>query len=543
MYRGILRLLAVLFAFVLIATACGDSDSDSDSETQTTTGEDDTPSTTEADEGSGGKVDADDAFATTTSGVDATTTTAVAAEPEDLDGLLALWASERQRIVDRITEKVDAGEWGIGDDNILRGPAGFQIDLNDCPSDWSDTAGLTDTEIRHGNTTVKSGSLAAYGAINDGQVALFDWVNENEGGVDGRNMVVITRDDGYVAAQTIEFVNELIESENIFTLTTLGSPNTLATYDKINAECIPHPWVQTAHPAWGDPVNHPWTNGGDLSYSSEAILWGGWIQANAEDQGLELPVVVAGLVMDNDFGAAYEATFEEWAEEHPEVVSDFVNVRHDPAAPTLTNEMTTIAASDPDVFISMTAGNACLQAIQEAEQAGLIETTPVLFNNQTCKSIGAYMEPAGDAADDWWIIGGAFKDHLGDANFRQEPYGQWIAEVLTAEGLDPNISLLGWGWRYGWPIWQVYEIAAELPGGLSRTNFALAVRAFDMKHPSFLSEIVMGFDGNDDAYYVEGSEISRFDAAAQAWIQIGDVIDLNGTSPNCAWDKDKGGCA
>ncbi|MDG2113736.1 MAG: hypothetical protein P8N02_14110, partial [Actinomycetota bacterium] len=227
----------------------------------------------------------------------------------------------------------------------------------------------------------------------------------------------------------------------------------------------------------------------------------------------------------------------------PDVVSEFVNVRHDPAAPTLTNEMTTIAASDPDVFISMTAGNACLQAIQEAEQSGLIETTPVLFNNQTCKSIAAYMTPAGDAADDWWIIGGAFKDHLSDANFRQEPYADWIVEVLEGDGLDPNISLLGWGWRYGWPIWQVYAIAAELPGGLSRTNVALTVRTFDMPHPSFLSEIVMGFNGNDDAYYTEGSEISRFDAESQAWIQIGDIIDLNGTSPNCAWDKDAGGCA
>ena len=191
----------------------------------------------------------------------------------------------------------------------------------------------------------------------------------------------------------------------------------------------------------------------------------------------------------------------------------------------------------------MTTGNACLLAMNEADSSGLIDNTPVLFNNQTCKSVAAYMTPAGDAANDWWIIGGAFKDHLGDGNFRQEPYAEWIAEVLTDAGLDPNISLLGWGWRYGWPIWQVYEIASDLPGGLSRTNVALTVRTFDMKHPSFLSEIEMGFDGNADGYYVEGSEISRFDASQQAWIQIGDVIDLNGTSPNCAWDNDQGGCA
>ena len=540
--KRIIQLLAGLFAFALIAAACGDSDDDdgaTDTETEDTAAE--ATATTEEEE-AGGQIDAEDAFTTTTAAADATTTTA-APEPQNIEELLAKWAGERQVIVDRILDGIENDNWGIGDDNILRGASGFEIDLNNCPGDWDNFNGVTDTEIRHGNTTALSGTLAAYGNIAFGQQALFEWINDNLDGVNGRALNLIIRDDGYVAAQTIEFVNELIESENIFSLTTLGSPNTLATYDQINNECIPQPFVQTAHPAWGDPVNHPWTFGNDLSYSSEAILWGGWIETNAAEQGLTLPVKVAGLVMDNDFGAAYEATFEEWAATHPDVVSEFTAVRHDPAAPTLTNEMTTVAASDPDVFISMTAGNACLLAIQEAERAGLIESVPVLFNNQTCKSVGAYMTPAGDAANDWWIVGGAFRDHLGDQLAREEPYAKWIIEVLEGADLDPEVSLLGWGWRYGWGMWQIMLIADELPGGLSRTNYMLAVRTFDMPHPSFLPGIEFELDGNNDAYYLEASEISRFDAAQQAWIQVGGVIDLNGTSPNCAWDKDAGGCA
>jgi branched-chain amino acid transport system substrate-binding protein len=536
------RILGALLAFSLIAAACGDSDDgDGATETETEDTAAEATATTEEEE-AGGQIKADDAFTTTTAAADATTTSA-APEPENLDDLLAKWARERAVIVDRILDGIENDGWGIDDDNILHGAAGFEIDLNDCPEDWDNYNGISDDEIRHGNTTVMSGTLAAYGNIAFGQEALFEWINDNLDGVNGRHLNLILRDDGYVAAQTIEFVNELIESENVFSLTTLGSPNTLATYDQINDECIPQPFVQTAHPAWGDPVNHPWTFGNDLSYSSEAILWGGWIESNAAEQGLTLPVKVAGLVMDNDFGAAYEATFEEWSHANPDVVSEFVNVRHDPAAPTLTNEMTTIAASEPDVFISMTAGNACLMAIQEAERAGLIESVPVLFNNQTCKSVGAYMTPAGDAANDWWIVGGAFKDHLGDSNFRQEPYAQWMIEVLEGADLDPDVSLLGWGWRYGWGMWQIMQIADELPGGLNRTNYIMAVRTFDMNHPSFLSGIEFGLNGNEDAYYLEASEISRFDSAKQAWIQIGGVIDLNGTSPNCAWDKDKGGCS
>jgi hypothetical protein len=33
-----------------------------------------------------------------------------------------------------------------------------------------------------------------------------------------------------------------------------------------------------------------------------------------------------------------------------------------------------------------------------------------------------------------------------------------------------------------------------------------------------------------------------FDAEAQAWNIVGDLVDANGGSPNCAWDKDNGGC-
>ena len=178
-------------------------------------------------------------------------------------------------------------------------------------------------------------------------------------------------------------------------------------YDQINDECIPHPFVMTGHPAWGDPVNHPWTTGLQLSYSTEAILWGTWIKNNLAD---DLPVKVAGLVMDNDFGLAYELGFEAYAEGNPDVVAEYLPVRHDPAAPTLTNEVTTIAAFNPDVFISMTAGNPCLLAIQEVEAAGLLETLKAAFTPSVCKGIAAYMAPAGMAADGWWIVGGGSKD-------------------------------------------------------------------------------------------------------------------------------------
>ena len=89
---------------------------------------------------------------------------------------------------------------------------------------------------------------------------------------------------------------------------TLGTPNTLKMYDKLNQRCIPNPFAITGHPAWGDPVNHPWTTGAALAYSTEAILWGSFIEQRLD----EFPdgVKVGALVMNNDFGKIYDAALQ-----------------------------------------------------------------------------------------------------------------------------------------------------------------------------------------------------------------------------------------
>ena len=524
--RRLWRLLALLLAFSLVAAACGSDDDDDDAS-------DDVDTQTTAATDSGDDEDMDDE--------DMVGGPLDEASQQALDQLFEDAANNRARIVAELTAGINSGDYGIDDDNVLRGAAGFSIDLSTCPDDWNETNGITDSEIRIGHTTAQSGTLAAYGNIAAGWNNYMNWVNENDPiQVDGsgRDLVLLVKDDAYVAAQTIEFVDELIESENVFSITTLGSPNTLAVYDKLNSECIPQPYVMTGHPAWGDPVNHPWTTGLQLNYGTEAILWGNWIRDNMGDN---LPVRVAGLVMDNDFGLAYELGFEEWAEANPDVVSEFVPVRHDPAAPTLTNEVTTLAASDPDVFISMTAGNPCLLAIQEVSNSGLLEELDAAFTPSVCKGIAAYMAPAGDAADDWWIVGGGGKDST-DPNHIDEPFIQFLNNNLKEEGLDISISLYGTGYNFGYPYVESLRIASDLPGGLNRVNFMLALRSTEIYHPMLLDGITFSANGAEDAYYVEGSDYSQFDAGAQSWNIEGPIVDANSATPNCAWDKDQGGC-
>ena len=462
-----------------------------------------------------------------------------------IEDVFAHAADQRAEIVAELTQQIRAGNYGITTDNVLRGPAGFRIDLDDCPSDWSAWSGITESQVRIGHTAPQSGTLAAYGNIAYGLENYFNWINDNDPimvGGSPRDLTLIIKDDAYVAVRTIEFVDELIEAENVFSILTLGTPNILAVHDKLNEECVPQPFVMSGHPAWGDPLSYPWTTGLQLSYSTEAILWGTWIKQNLASM---LPVRVAGLVMDNHFGSAYEHAFEEWATANPDVVSEFWPVRHDPAALTLTNEMTIFQEAAPDVFISMTAGRACLLAIEEAGQSGLYDDITAkggaLFTPSVCKPVAAYMAPAGDAADGWWIVGGGSKDST-DPKYTDEPFIAFINENLEAGGLDPAVSLYATGYMFGYPYGEALRIAADLPGGLNRTNFILAVRSLSIYHPMILDGIITQFNGNTDAYFAEGSDFSQFDATQQTWNQVGTVVDVDGQTPNCAWDKHDGVC-
>ena len=207
--RNILRLLAVLFAFALVAAACGSSDDDdsssSSSESATETAEDhgDDSAEEEAEEDTGGTL-SQDAVEKAVSGEDDGSDDSpeeVSDCPVDrstVEGIFAEADCNRDAIIAMITAKMEAGEWGVNSDNHLIGPTGMDIDLNECPADWDDKAGLTSDQMRFGQTTVQSGNLAAYGNISVGWENYWDWINEEFGGIGGRQLKMIIKDDGYV---------------------------------------------------------------------------------------------------------------------------------------------------------------------------------------------------------------------------------------------------------------------------------------------------------------------------------------------------------
>jgi ABC-type branched-subunit amino acid transport system substrate-binding protein len=517
----------VAVAVGLLASSCGVLGSDDPEEAATAIGsnEDDGGA------GLGGVVAATDEAAETAADPASPTTEepALVASIEDLE---ARWAERRAEVVRRI----ESGGYGIDEEGVLVGPSGFTLDLDGCPAGWSDTEGIGD-RIAVGYTTARTGNLAPYGFVADGVAAYFDYVNAS-GGISGVPLELVIEDDEYKADRTVELVDEFLEAGSVFSVTTLGYPGTVAVMDRLNEACVPHPYAVTSHPTWGDPVGHPWTTGLQMAHSTEAVLWGNWIKTNL---AAELPVKVAALVRDDAFGLAYESSFRAWADANTDVVAEFVAVPHDTAPDTaITNEMATIEASEPDVFISMTAGSFCLLAVQEAGRVDLAATAEVLFAPSVCRDPAAYMIPAGEAADGWHIVGGGIKATT-DPRFADEPFIAFTNAKLTEAGLDPAVGFYGTGFAtYGWALVEAMRIAAELEGGLTRSNLILAQRSMDLEHPVLLDGVRFSMDGAVDGFPVEGSNFGVFDAAAQVWVEDSPVIDVDGSTPNCAWGD--GGC-
>jgi branched-chain amino acid transport system substrate-binding protein len=307
----------------------------------------------------------------------------------------------------------------------------------------------------------------------------------------------------------------------------------VAVMDRLNEACVPQPFAVTSHPVWGDPENHPWTTGLQMAHSTEAVLWGNWIKANL---AAELPVKVAALVRDDAFGVAYESSFRAWADANPDVVAEFVPVTHDTApGATVSGQLSAIAAAEPDVFISMTAGSSCLLAVQEAGRVGLASIVEVQFAPSVCRDPAEYMIPAGEAADGWHIVGGGIKATT-DPRYAGEPFISFTNTRLAEAGLDPAVGFYGTCFAtYGWPLVEVLRIAAELDGGLTRSNLVLAQRAMDLEHPILLAGVRFAMEGAVDSFPVEGSNFGVFDAATQTWVEDSPVIDVDGSTPNCAW--------
>jgi ABC-type branched-subunit amino acid transport system substrate-binding protein len=116
--------------------------------------------------------------------------------------------------------------------------------------------GVTDREVAVGQFAAFSGAAAQLGLrMRAGIEAYFKVVNA-QGGVNGRQLKLVTRDDGYEPEKTKAAVKTLIEEDKVFALIgSVGTPTGLAALPILTAASVPIVGMFTGAQALREPFN------------------------------------------------------------------------------------------------------------------------------------------------------------------------------------------------------------------------------------------------------------------------------------------------
>ena len=139
--------------------------------------------------------------------------------------------------------------------------------------------GVSKTEVVIGTSTDLSGpTSAAYGFVPKGAQVYFDYVNKS-GGINGRQIRVVTKDDKYNPTNTVTATNELILNDKVFAMFGgLGTANQLAVVDSLTQQRIPNVFVNTGASVFDNASKYPFTFPFFPSYLVEAKVMAKFIK-------------------------------------------------------------------------------------------------------------------------------------------------------------------------------------------------------------------------------------------------------------------------
>jgi branched-chain amino acid transport system substrate-binding protein len=253
------------------------------------------------------------------------------------------------------------------------------------PSLAANAPGVTDAEIKIGQTMPYSGPASAYGVIGRTEAAYFKMINE-QGGVNGRKINLISLDDGYSPPKTVEQVRKLVEQEQVaFLFNTLGTAPNSAIRDYLNENKVPQLFVSTGASKFGDYEHFPWTIGYNPSYQTEARIYAKHILANK-------PAAKIGVLYQNDdFGKDYLIGLKDvFGAKYPTMV--IKETSYETSEPTVDSQIIDLQSSGADTFVIAATPKFAAQALRKAYDVGW---KPLEYLTNVSYSVGAVLKPAG----------------------------------------------------------------------------------------------------------------------------------------------------
>jgi branched-chain amino acid transport system substrate-binding protein len=370
--------------------------------------------------------------------------------------------------------------------------------------------GITDTEIKIGQTMPYSGPASAYGVIGRTEAAYFKMINE-QGGINGRKINLISLDDAYSPPKTVEQVRRLVEDEKVaFCFQTLGTPPNLAIRQYLNDNKVPQLFVSTGASVFSDPEHFPWTMGYNPNYQTEAHIYAKDILATKPDGKIAL------LYQNDGFGKDYlKGLQDQLGADHASMIVKTAS--YETSEPTVDSQIVTLQGSGADVFLIAATPKFAAQAIRKTFDLGWNATR---YLSNVSPSIATVLKPAGLDKSKGLITSGYVKDPT-DETLKDDPgIKEWKAfcdkYMSDKEFIDVNAT-----YAFGAAMVMVH-VLKQCGNELSRENVmkqAANIRALQV--PILLNGMTINTSPTNFSP-IRQMQLARFDG--ESWRPYGELL-------------------
>ncbi|HEX7967460.1 MAG TPA: ABC transporter substrate-binding protein [Stellaceae bacterium] len=370
--------------------------------------------------------------------------------------------------------------------------------------------GVTDTEIKIGQTMPYSGPASAYGSVGLAEIAYIKMLNE-QGGVNGRTINLISLDDGYSPPRTVEQTRRLVEDEQVFAIVgSLGTAANSSIHKYMNQKKVPHIFLSTGATKWGDPEHFPWTMGWQPNYQTEGRIYAKYIRANLPE------AKIAILYQNDDYGKDYVKGFKDGLGDRADKLI-IAEASYEITDPTIDSQIVTLRSSDADVFFDVTTPKFAAQAVRKVYDIGW---RPVHLLNSVGSSTGAVMKPAGFERAQG-IISAHYQKDATDPRWKDDAGMQQYLAFMKQR--LPNVDTADGGTYSGFNIaMTLVQVLKQCGNDLSRENFMRqAANIKDLELPMLLPGIKVNTSPSN-YFPVSQMQLVRFEG--DGWVLFGDVL-------------------
>jgi branched-chain amino acid transport system substrate-binding protein len=373
--------------------------------------------------------------------------------------------------------------------------------------------GVSDTEIKIGNTNPYSGPNSAYGAIGRAIAAYFVKIND-EGGINGRKIDFISLDDGYSPPRTVEQIRKLVEQDQVLLIfQSLGTPTNTAVHQYLNAKKVPQLFIATGATKWGQPDKFPWTMGWNPNYQSEARIYAKYILDNKPDGKIGI------LYQNDDYGKDYLTGLKAGLGDRADKMI-VAEQSYEITDPTIDSQILSLKNSGADIFFDITTPKFAAQAIRKVADIGW---KPLHLLNNVSNSVGSVLTPAG-LGKSVGLITSLYQKDPTDPQWQDSPeYLDWVRWMdKYNSGADKTDVNNVYGYNAAMVLIQVLK---QCGNDLARANvMRQAASLKNLELPMLLPGVVINTSPTD-FYPIESMQLAKFDG--EKWVLFGDVIDAS----------------